>query len=59
MNATDRKEAYADAALTGRVMTATARRTLSGDALDVALAEANAHVEARMDHIDGLFQVAA
>ena len=59
MNATDRKEAYAAAALTGRVMTDTARRTLSGDALGVALAKADAHVEARMDHIDGLFQAAA
>lgn len=55
MTHTERKAAYADAAHTGRVMSGTARRTLAGDALDAALTKANAHVEARMDHIDGLF----
>ena len=55
MTHTDRKAAYSDAAHTGRVLCDTAHRTLSGDALIAALAAANSHVEARMDHIDGLF----
>lgn len=55
MNANERKIAYADAAHTGCVLTDTARRNFSGDALTVALAKADAYVSARQDNIDKLF----
>jgi len=61
MNAIDRKEAYAGAHQTERVMIDTAYRTLpnSSDALATALAEANTWAMARMDHIDSLFDEVA
>ena len=52
----DLQEAYADAQKTGLTMSETAYRTLphSSEALRVALAEAEAWVTARMNHIDSL-----